>query len=128
MCSSHLSTTLYKEALLTVGNVLPWVGAKQITATNEDPRLAQDLDRKSHQLLVEIGKDAVEGKRVVEIEERMENPLNNMDPTPPEGAKIQEINKLRNGGVIIQFVSRFPVKACLLNSSQSQSTASNCRG
>ena len=29
-----------------------------------------------------------------------------MDPTPPEGAKIQEVNKLRNGGIIIQLESK----------------------
>ena len=89
-----------------MGNTLPWAGAKQTTATNEDPRLMWDPDRKSHQLLVKIGKEAVEGKSVVEIKERMVNALNNMDPTPPEGTKIQEINKLQNGGIIIQLESK----------------------
>ena len=42
----------------------------------------------------------------MEIKERMEAALGNMDPTPPEGAKIQEINKLQNRGIIIQLESK----------------------
>ena len=84
-------------------NAIPRASAKQPATTNEDPRLMWDLDRKSRQILVKIGKEAVEGKSIVEIKERLEATLRSMDPTPPEGAKIQEVNKLRNGGIIIQL-------------------------
>ena len=100
------TVTTYKEALLTASNEMPRTGARQTATTNEDPRLTRDLDRRSRQILVEIGKEAVEGKSAVEIKERLENALKNMEPSPPEGAKIQEINKLRNGGVIIQLESK----------------------
>ena len=95
------TVTLYKEALLRVGNALPQGGMKQTTAANEDPGLMGDLDRKSRQLLIDIGREVIKGKSATEIKEKMEATLNSMDPSPPEGAKIQEINKLRNGGVII---------------------------
>ena len=106
--TEQLASTVssYKEALLTAGNALPRAGTKQMATTNEDPRLTRDLDRKSRQILVEIGREVIEGKSATEIKEKMEAVLNGMDLTPPEGAKIQEINKLRNGGVIIQLETK----------------------
>ena len=59
--------TSYKEALLTVATNTPRVNATQTTKVSEDPRLNRDLDRKSRQLLIELGKETVESKSASEI-------------------------------------------------------------
>ena len=106
--TDQISSTMtsYKEALLTVATNTPRVNATQTTKVSEDPRLTRDLDRKSRQLLIELGKETVESKSASEIKEKLETALKSLDPSPPEGAIIQEINKLRNGGVIIQLATK----------------------
>ena len=98
--------TSYKEALLTVATAAPRVTATQTAKVSEDPRLTRDLDRKSRQLLIELGRETVESKSASELKDKLETALSSLEPSPPEGAKIQEINKLRNGGVIIQLVTK----------------------
>ena len=106
--TDQLSNTMssYKEALLTVATNMPRVNAAQTAKVSEDPRLTRDLDRKSWQLLIELGKETVESKSASELKDKIEAALNDLDPSPPEGATVQEINKLRNGGVVIQLASK----------------------
>ena len=74
--------TSYKEALLTAAMTTPWVTTK----VSEDMRLIQDLDRKSWQLLIELGKETVESKSASELKDKLETALSSLDPSPPEGA------------------------------------------
>ncbi len=107
--SDQLSTTItsYKDALLkTVKSTAPTrEAAPPITGQYEDPRLTRDLDRKKRQFLLEFTNGESEGKSITELKERIDIALSNITPPPPEGAKVQEINKLRNGGLIIQLMS-----------------------
>jgi hypothetical protein len=100
------TVTSYKEALLSAGNTTPRNSATQSPTAREDPRLTRDLDRKQRQFLLEMGKEVVEGKSVTELKEKIDAVLSSLTPTPPEGAKVQEINKLRNGGIIIQLATK----------------------
>jgi len=72
----------------------------------EDPRLTRDLERKKRQTLLELNPDETTTKSITELKEKIDAALNSMSPSPPEGAKVQEINKLRNGGIILQLVSK----------------------
>ena len=98
--------TSYKEALLTAATSAPRANAMQTVKVSEDPRLTRDLDRKSRQLLIELGKETVESKSASELKGKIEAALSSLDPSPPEGATVQEINKLRNRGVVIQLASK----------------------
>lgn len=101
--TDQLSSTVssYKEALITASKTPPQANRVQLPKTCEDPRLTRDHDRRNRQILMEMGKDVVEGKSASELKERIDAALQDMNPSLPEGAKVQEINKLRNGGVII---------------------------
>ena len=96
----------YRDVTLTVAMNTPRVNAMQTAKVSEDPRLTRGLDRKSWQLLIKLGKETVESKSASKIREKLETALQSLDPSPPEGATIQEINKLRNGGVIIQLATK----------------------
>lgn len=48
----------------------------------------------------------VEGKGITELKDKFEVALNSLTPPPPMGTKIQEINKLRNGGIVIQLSTK----------------------
>lgn len=72
----------------------------------EDPRLARGVDHKLRQILIELSKEYTEGKSIADIKEKIEKAIRSFDPPPPEGAKVQEISKLQNGGVIIQLKSK----------------------
>ena len=103
------TVTLYKDALLTAGKAAAGAAAKQrhqSSDSSEYPRLTRDLDRKSQQLLVELGKETMDSKSTTELRENIDAVLRDLTPAPPEGAKVQEINKLRNGGVIVQLSSK----------------------
>ena len=93
--------TLYKEALLTASNAAPQSSTLQLHRTIEDPRLMWDLNRKNRQLLIEMGKEAVDERSAMELREKIEAMFQSMTQPSPGDAKVQEINKLRNGGVII---------------------------
>ena len=106
--SNQLTSTVttYKDALL--GNNTPKAHESMQAQGNNhvDPRLTRDLDRKQRQILIEVSKDYTEGKSATEIKERIDEALSSVTPPPPEGAKVQEINKLRNGGIIIQLMTK----------------------
>ena len=48
----------------------------------------------------------MDSKSTTELRENIDAVLRDLTPSPPEGAKVQEINKLRNGGVIVQLSSK----------------------
>jgi uncharacterized protein YukE len=101
--SNQLTTaaTTYRDALLTASNKSPQAGQPEAPMRHEDPRLTRDLDCKQCQILLELGKEFTEGKSAVELKETIDTALSSITPLPPEGAKVQEINKLRNGGIVV---------------------------
>jgi hypothetical protein len=100
------SVTTYKEALLSKGNVNGVASTQPGPRYQEDPRLTRDLDRKQRQILIEFNKSFTEDKSGVELREKINAALTDMETPPPEGTKVQEINKLRNGGVVLQLSSK----------------------
>lgn len=48
----------------------------------------------------------MEGKSITELKDKIDAALSSMAPPPPVGTKVQEINKLRNRGVIIQVSTK----------------------
>lgn len=100
------TVTTYKEALMSATTKAATTPTAPQNNSAEDPRLSRDVDRKQRQILIELSKEYTEGKSVTEIKEKIDETLGSFDPPAPEGAKIQEINKLRNGGVIIQLKSK----------------------
>ncbi len=106
--TGQLSSTVssYKEALLSKSNTAMQSNNQTPTRPSEDPRLTRDLERKSRQILLELSTDEIEGKSITELKEKVDAALSSISPPPPEGAKVQEINKLRNGGIILQLASK----------------------
>ena len=106
--SEQLSNTAasYKEALLTAKNDQQKNRNNQVESYDKDPRLTNDLDRKSKQILLELDKEASPETSVTELKKKIERTLGSMEPAPPAGAKVQEINKLRNGGLIVQLATK----------------------
>jgi prophage DNA circulation protein len=105
--TDQLSNTMttYKDALFSVQNVAPQGNSTPPRRNDEDPRLAQDLDSKQCQILLELGKEMTEGNSITELKSKIDAMLREMDSPPPEGMKVQEINKLRNGSLIIQMMT-----------------------
>jgi hypothetical protein len=108
VASSQLSNTVcsYKDALLTTSNTNGPATSPASNNTCEDPRLVRDLDCKQRQLLLELDKEFTEGKSVAELKDKIDAALSCITPPPPEGARVQEINKLRNGGIVIQLLTK----------------------
>ncbi len=106
--SDQLTNTMstYKEALLTTSSPTTRGPTTMAPKHGEDPRLTRDLERKKCQILLELNPDETTTKSITELKEKIDAALNSMSPSPPEGAKVQEINKLRNGGIILQLVSK----------------------
>ena len=106
--SNQLSNTAtsYKEALLTVGNKNRQEAQPTVNRAQEDPRLTRDLDRKQRQILLEVSKEYSEAKSVTDLKEKVNAAIANITPPPPEGTKVQEINKLRNGGIVLQLTTK----------------------
>ena len=106
--SNQLSSTMfsYKEVLLTANSSNKQEMQVAATGTNEDFRLTRDLDRKQRQILLELSKSYSESRSRTNLKEKINAALANVTPPPPEGTKVQEINKLHNGGIVMQLQTK----------------------
>lgn len=77
-----------------------------MSRANADPRQTRDLNCKQHQRLLKLSKEYTESQSVVDLKEKLNAALASTSPPPPEGTKVQEINKLRNGGLVIQLMTK----------------------
>jgi hypothetical protein len=100
------TVTTYNEALLNMKASQMENTTHVQSSNNKDLRLARDLDHKQRQILIEISKEYTEGKSAMEIKEKIDEALSSFTPPPPEGAKVQEINKLQNGRTIVQLMMK----------------------
>ena len=82
------------------------VGANHNTPT--DPRISRDIERKSKQVLVDIFNKEVVNQSLEELKTRFNKLIREAeDVEKPEGdVKVQQIIKLKNGGLILQFGSK----------------------
>lgn len=98
----------YKQALLRTTNQ---ASQPQPTRTNADPRnndigINLGIDKKSRQILLDTTKGEDNYMNIYEIKEKAAAALAEIVPPPPQGAEVQEVIKLRNGSMILQFATK----------------------
>ena len=71
-----------------------------------DAGLTQGLDKKARQVLLDTAKGEDNPMNIYEIKEKAAAALAEIIPAPPQGAEVQEVFKLRNGSMILQFASK----------------------
>ena len=103
----------YKQALISTAAQVTQVTqrttqlSKERTAANpDDTGLTQGLDKKARQVLLDTTKGEENPMNIYEIKEKAAAALAEIVPAPPQGAEIQEVFKLRNGSMILQFASK----------------------
>ena len=106
--STQLTTTVnsYKDVLLVASNQNLQGGQTTSNKTSQYPRMARDLDRKQRQVLIELSKEYTESKSTEGLKEMINAAIAEITPEAPVGAKVQEITKLRNGGVVLQLLTK----------------------
>ncbi|KAH8983324.1 hypothetical protein EDB86DRAFT_3085439 [Lactarius hatsudake] len=105
-----LTTTvsLYKEVLLLApaARPMPAMGRSTTGAVVADPRVTRDLDRKSKQVLVDVFNKDITNSSLEELKSKSNKIIAEDAEKPPADAEVQEIHKLRNGGLILQFKTK----------------------
>ena len=109
--SSKLTNTVssYKDMLLaaprpqTVGTM---AGPRH--SAPSDPKISRDIDRKARQVLVDIYNKEITNQSLDELKTKFNKLIREMEDAekPTEDAAVQQIVKLRNGGLILQFGSK----------------------
>ena len=109
--SSKLTNTVssYKDMLLTAPKLQPVgtaAGPKRSTTT--DPKISRDIERKAKQVLVDIYNKEVVNQSLDELKSKFNELIREMEDAekPTEDTVVQQIVKLRNGGLILQFGSK----------------------
>ena len=100
----------YKEALITTVNqvVQPSAMKTRLEAPQSDREhaLALGIDKKARQVLLDTATGEDNCMNIYEVKEKAAAALSEIAPPPPPGAEIQEVIKLRNGSLILQFASK----------------------
>ena len=103
----------YKQALInTAAQVTqaaqraPQTSKEHTTGALDDAGLTQGLDKKARQVLLDTAKGEDNPMNIYEIKEKAAAALAEIVPAPPQGAVVQEVFKLRNGSMILQFASK----------------------
>ena len=109
MATNQITTTAltYREALTnTVKQAIQPTEKK----THSDPipsdqeyALALGIDKKARQVLLDTVKGEENYLNIYEVKDKAMAALAEIVPPPPPGTKIQEVFKLRNGSLILQF-------------------------
>ena len=103
----------YKQALINTAAQVTQVAQRasqpskeRNTDTTDDTGLLQGLDKKARQVLLDTAKGEENPMNIYELKEKAEAALAEIIPAPPQGAEVQEVFKLRNGSMILQFASK----------------------
>ena len=102
----------YKEALLNTAAQAaqrpppPPSGNRHIVPPTNLGQPLLGIDKKARQILLDNEKGEDNCKNIHEIKEKATEALLGMVPMPPEGTEIQEVIKLRNGSVVLQFATK----------------------
>ena len=96
----------YKEMLLTALQTQqkePRDGARQNPSV--DPRITRDIDRKAKQVLVDILNGEVLNRSLDELRNKFDILITETEELakPEINTSVQQIVKMRNGGLILQF-------------------------
>ena len=109
--SNKLTNTVstYKEMLLTAPQI------QQNESRNRgrqnasvDPRITRDMERKAKQVLVDVLNNKVTNQSLDELRNKLNKLImESEDPAKPKSdANVQQVVKMRNGGMILQFNTR----------------------
>lgn len=98
----------YKQALMQTSSQA--TNTKQNT-THTSPKAADaelqlGINKKARQILLDTVKGEDNSLNIYEIKEKVTAALAAIVPAPPNGSEIQEVIKLRNGSVILQFTTK----------------------
>ena len=101
----------YKQALLqtTVPQLVKAQHTRpHATATEEDTRymISMGIEKKARQVLLDTTKGEDSYLNSHEIKEKAMAALEEIRPAPPQGTEVEDIIKLRNGSLILQFASK----------------------
>jgi hypothetical protein len=75
-----------------------------------DPGLTLRIDKKSRQILLDSTKGEDSHVNIYKIKEKVAAAMTEIIPPPPKGVVVQEVFKLRNRSIILQFESKEPVE------------------
>lgn len=100
----------YKTALLNTKcqetQLQTWTTGPQAAAQLPDPGLLYGLDKKARQVLLDTSKGEDGYMNIYELKEKAIAALNSIATPHPPGTEVQEVIKLRNGSMLIQFVTK----------------------
>jgi hypothetical protein len=81
-----------------------------VTPSPEPPTndlgLALGLDKKAKQVLLDTSKGEDNLMNIYKIKEKVAITLAKITPPPPQGSEVQEVFKLCNSSLILQFTSK----------------------
>jgi hypothetical protein len=100
--TSQLESTAntYKDALLKV----PAQAAHVREGQGEiDPAIAARADRKKRQVLIDFPDNQMTSFSEMAIIEKVKDAIKQISSPPPENAKVEEVTKLRNNGIMVLF-------------------------
>jgi hypothetical protein len=99
----------YKEALLHTTTTQTAIHKHDRSRTEPlaaDAELMLGLDKKTRQILLDTTKEGDDSMNIYEIREKAEAALTSTVPPPPQNSEVQEVIKLRNGSIILQFTTK----------------------
>ena len=98
----------YKQALLQTATRAPQTQETRASTEhrNTDAGLTLGIDKKARQILLDTAKGEDNCMNIYEIKEKAAAALADIVPPPPQGAEVQEVIKLRNGSMILQFANK----------------------
>ncbi|KAH9165650.1 hypothetical protein EDB89DRAFT_2076606 [Lactarius sanguifluus] len=104
------TATMYKEAHLSTKarplQATPCMATANFSPTDQELSLHIGLDRKARQILLDSATGEGPCYNIHEIKEKAEAVLTTIPSPPWEGTKIQEVMKLKNSSIIIQFKTK----------------------
>jgi hypothetical protein len=101
------STTRFADTAKSYRDALVASEPSPGTGKNVDPKILSDLDRKAKQVLVGFHDPTVENKSQAELKDKANDIIASLgELLPPEGAKVENVLKLRSGGAILQLNSK----------------------
>ncbi len=106
--SNNLNTTVstYKDALLTPAATLQRKYTTAPLFNPADPRITRDSERKARQILIDSANRDFLNQSIEALKDKLNAAIRKAPPPIPMDVEIQEICKLRNGGIIVQFKTK----------------------
>ncbi len=72
----------------------------------EEQRVTQDTERKSRQILIDTANKQLINQSIEALKDKLANTIHKAPAPLPKNVDIQEVRKLRNGGIMLQFKTK----------------------